>query len=89
MEIAVTDEFLKICSEILSEEKTAEEWKEVESDDMFQTQSFSGGYDATESAFCFSYFDEKNEEFWFQLTFDEISEILKKQKRSISIWPAE
>lgn len=36
----------------------------IESDDMFQTQNYVGGFDATEMSFCFSYFDANRDEFY-------------------------
>jgi hypothetical protein len=76
MNINVTDEFKAICNDILNENKTEEEWAEIESDDMFQTNSFSGGYDADEEAFCFSFYNEDSDEYWFQLTLEEIKKVV-------------
>jgi hypothetical protein len=72
MQILIDDEFLTICEEILKEGHSLEEWREIESDDMFQTSHYEGGFDATEDAFCFSYFDPDGDELWFQLTLSEI-----------------
>lgn len=81
----VDDEFLKICKEILSQNKSEEKWAEIESDDMFQTENYEGGYDATEREFCFSYYDNIRNEFWFQLTLNEIQEVVVGQKREIDL----
>lgn len=75
MIILITEELKGICYTIAKEQKTALERKEVEADDMVRSPSFEGGYDATEHAFCFSYYDAKKPEFWFQLTLDEVNEI--------------
>jgi hypothetical protein len=72
MKIKVTDEFKSICGEILKEKKSEQEWAAIESDDMFQTKSFCGGYDADEKAFCFSYYNKNGDEYWFQLTLEEV-----------------
>lgn len=81
----VNDEFRRIAKEIVDENKSDEEWSEVESDDMFQTESFIGGYDATEQAFCFSYYDEKKNEYWFQLTLEEMRAVANGTLSEIGI----
>ncbi len=83
MQIPITDELRSILKQIFDEQKTADEWAEIESDDMFQSESFDGGFDATEQAFCFSYYDDNGDEFWFQLTLPEIPEILAGTKTVI------
>jgi hypothetical protein len=73
----IIDEILiSIFKLILAEDKSLNEWAEIESDDMFQKEPYVGGYDADEEAFCFSYFSEKSE-YWFQVTIDEINEMVK------------
>jgi hypothetical protein len=48
------DKYLKkICSQIIAENKSEEEWSEIESDDMFVLTAYEGGFDATEMMFCF------------------------------------
>ena len=61
MLIPVDQEFLTICEEILKEGHSLEEWREIESDDMFQYPHYEGGFDATEDAFCFSYHDSSGD----------------------------
>ena len=85
MDILVDNEFRNICSEIVVENKTEDQWAAIESDDMFQTSKYCGGYDATEMAFCFSYYDEEQKEFWFQLTLAEIQRIVNRQIEKINI----
>ncbi len=65
------------------------EWEDVESDDMFSTDHFAGGFDGTEKAFCFSYYDANGCEYWFQLTLDEVNAIKSKKKISIQMRKAE
>ena len=89
MNILVTEEFRGICSEIVSERKSDQEWAAVESDDMFQSEHFVGGFDATEQAFCFSYFDPSATEYWFQLTRSEIEEIAAGRRASFDVRAAE
>lgn len=79
MKIQVGEELKKICKSIIEENKNECEWSLIESCDMFQTAHYCGGYDATEKAFCFSYYDDNGEEFWFQLTLKQIKEILEEQ----------
>lgn len=76
MQIPITDELRLIFEQIVNEQKTASEWAEIESDDMFQSKSFDGGFDAIEQAFCFSYYDDNGDEFWFQLTLSDIEDLL-------------
>jgi hypothetical protein len=81
MEIAVSHELLEICDKILAERRTTEEWAEIESDDMFQSPSYCGGFDADEGAFCFSFYDERRNEFWFQLTLEEVVTLIRVSSR--------
>lgn len=88
MEINIDTNLLNICKEILKENKTPEEWAEIESDDMFQIGSYVGGFDATEMEFCFSFY--KNEkEFWFQISLEEIRDIVRERKTTIQICKVE
>jgi hypothetical protein len=73
--VSISNELLSIFREIIEERKTVGEWAAVESDDMFQIGNYSGGFDATENAFCFSFYNGTGEEFWFQLELDEIKKI--------------
>lgn len=65
------EDFEEIVNKILTENKTLEEWAEIESDDMFQEGDYVGGFDGTEMEFCFSVFENENE-YWFQLPLDDI-----------------
>lgn len=73
MKHAIDELLISIFEEIMIENKTEAEWAEIESCDMFQNESYSGGYDADEQAFCFSHYS-KGTEYWFQLTLSEIEE---------------
>jgi hypothetical protein len=88
MNIPVTDELMDIFRKIESERKSIDEWAEVESDDMFQSESFVGGFDADELAFCFSYFAVGGHEYWFQITLSDIERILAGNSVRISGTPA-
>jgi hypothetical protein len=76
MDIPINEELLTILREIHSQSKSEEEWAAIESSDMFQSASYDGGYDATEQAFCFSYYAPDGMEYWFQLTLDDIAAVL-------------
>ncbi|WP_051327232.1 hypothetical protein [Desulfatibacillum aliphaticivorans] len=65
------------------------EWTGIESDDMFQTASFCGGYDADENAFCFSFFSKSGKEYWFQLTIKEITDISNRKVETIEVRAAD
>jgi len=89
MEIVLTDEFKTICEDIIKENKSDEEWAEIESDDMFQTKSYCGGYDADEEAFCFSSYNENDDEYWFQLNLEEIKKVINGELSTVEARPAE
>jgi hypothetical protein len=76
--------FLSICREILEENKSENEWAEIESDDMFQEGNYEGCFDATEMEFCFSVF-ENGEEFWFQFPLNKIQSFIENVETEIEI----
>lgn len=59
------NELLRHFDEVAKMGLGESEWAERESSAMFQSQHFSGGFDATEGAFLFSYFPDDGGEFWF------------------------
>lgn len=89
VELTIMEEFQDICTQIVTENKSEQEWSEIESTDMFQTRSFLGGFDATDQVFSFSYFDEQKKEFWFYLTLEEVEEVAKGLKHSIQLHTAD
>ncbi len=89
MKISTNAEIISICREILNEQKTEEEWAGHESDDMFQTDNFACGFDADETAFCFSHYDSDGREFWFQLTLGEIKDVVNGNISVINADPAD
>lgn len=76
MNLTVDDELRRICEIIQTEDLDLSKWREIESDDMFQTENYIGGFDATENAFCFSYFRDPRNELWIQITIHEVKKIL-------------
>jgi hypothetical protein len=89
MNVPVGEELRQICRLIVSEGLLEHEWAARESDDMFQSHAFSGGFDATEMAFCFSYYAPDGSEHWFQMTLAEVQEIAAGAVREVSALPAE
>ena len=85
MKIKIDEEFVSLCKEILSYKKSANEWALIESDDMFKTEKYEGGYDATENEFCFSYYDENHQEYWFQLGMRDIEKISLGEKEEMEV----
>ncbi len=52
---------------------------------MFQSKNYCGGYDVDEMAFCFSYYDNKKVEYWFQLTLKQVKELIEGRIKEISL----
>lgn len=73
--LIIDQELRHILFQIKNENKTLEEWAEIESSDMFQSENYCGGFDATENAFTFSYFAKDSVEYWFQFSLDELEAI--------------
>jgi hypothetical protein len=88
VQIPISNELLTLLRSILEENKSVDEWKAIESDDMFQSENYSGGFDATENAFCFSFYEKNGAEYWFQLSFDDIQRIVESEKGEVDMRPA-
>jgi hypothetical protein len=78
MKLLIDQELIEILQSIREKGLTIKQWQEIESSDMFQSEHFTGGFDAIENAFCFSFFSEEKE-YWFQVTLEQIDEILNKR----------
>lgn len=89
MDYTIDPEFVELCKKIIAENKREDEWAEIESDDMIQEGKYEGGYDADEMAFCFSVDLENDDEYWFQVTLDEVGKIASGALTKLSIRPAE
>ena len=76
MTLDVTHELLMIFLEIIDQRLSENEWAKIESSDMFQTQSYCGGFDATEMEFCFSYYAPDGKEYWFQLPLETVNRLV-------------
>jgi len=75
MRLSIDSELRELCREIADENRPEEEWAEMEADDMFSSESYEGGFDAAEEAFCFSRSSQGGQELWFQLTLSEVKAI--------------
>ncbi len=82
------DELRAICREITSSAQSEDAWAEQESDDMFQTSHYCGGFDADERAFCFSY-HSSGPEMWFQLSLSEVMTLSEGRQLSFEMRPAQ
>ena len=85
MEHKVEQELRFICESILKENKTLQEWSEIESDDLFQHGAYKGGFDATEEEFCFSVY-LNDEEYWFQFSLNDVNGIVDGSISTIEIY---
>lgn len=84
----VDDVFRAIYEQIVNEGLPESQWAEIESDDMFQVGNYEGGFDADEAAFCFSVHTSDGE-WWFQLTLDEIVDVVQRRRGTFEARPAE
>lgn len=88
MKMPIDKELRAIFRKIFDEGLPEEGWAALESDDMFQSTRYDGGFDATENAFCFSMYSG-DQEFWFQVTLGEIEAALRGEINSIEVRSAE
>lgn len=84
----VEDAFRRICEQIVSEGLQESQWAAIESDDMFRVGNYEGGFDADEVAFCFSVHSADGE-WWFQLTLEEIVDVVERRRETFEARPAE
>jgi len=63
-QLRVDEDLKQICRLIIAENKTDDQWSKIESDDMFQTGPYCGGYSGIEQEFWFSYYDSEKKEWW-------------------------
>jgi hypothetical protein len=76
-QIEADEHIREICREIVAQNKSITEWDQIESDDMFQSGPYEGGYDATEQEFLFSYYDATGTEYWFDFSLEIAQKIAK------------
>jgi hypothetical protein len=82
-------EFRELCVQIVAEALPEAGWAEREADDTFQTEHYSGGFDATESAFCFSHYRDDGTEWWFQLSLDDVARVADGEAVTLKERPSE
>jgi hypothetical protein len=83
MKITITDELRAIFRQIVAENRTVDEWALIEADDYYQTDHYACGFDATEMAFCFSFYDT-DKEIWFQLTLEELDDLIMLETGTVN-----
>jgi hypothetical protein len=88
MKHKLSSEFYEICKKIVSENKSNSEWAAIESDDMFQTKIYEGGFDGTELEFVFSVFIE-SKEYWLHLSLEDINKIHNREIDEVEIVEAD
>ena len=83
----IEEELKTLCKEILHKNKSLEEWAEIESCDMFQSDKYCGGFESIEDQFCFSVYLPEGE-YWFQFPLKDVERIISGEIKEISIRPA-
>ena len=83
MIISVDEKLKSICKEIKEANKTLEEWIETECSDEFENFPYAGGFEAIEKAFCFSYYSDDGNEYIFQITLEDVNDILSDKLKQI------
>lgn len=85
MKYEIDEAFVRICKQILAEDNTVEEWYEIQSDDMFQDEKYCGGFESMEDEFTFSLYDENGDEYWFEVTLEEVKDIVGGKLNTVEI----
>lgn len=86
IEIVADAPLRSICVAIVATGFGTVEWADRESDDWFQDGPYTGGYDATESAFCFEV-TVAGQELWFQFTLEDARRIAAGERLRIEARP--
>lgn len=77
--VAVDEELREHLDEIIRENKSEDEWSEIEADDWFQSKHYCGGYCADERAFVFSQYRKDGQELWFQFPLSIVNEARREE----------
>ena len=77
---ALKSELLRHFDQIATMDLDQAGWAERESSDMFQSDHFSGGFDATEGEFLFSYFPDEGGEFWFGISLADVQRAIDSRE---------
>ena len=83
--VKVEPELVQICKDIEAKGWTLEQWAEHDSYDMFQTETFCGGFDCCDMLFTFGRYQNGEELYCVQLTLDQVPLVTKGIMRSIEI----
>lgn len=83
--LQIDEELIEICQQIKSENKSVEEWREIESSDMFQTAHYCGGFESDEAVFTFSYYSTEGEELWLYLELEQVMQIIEGKITEITV----
>jgi hypothetical protein len=83
------EEFREICRTIVEVGRSEAQWALVESDDMFQSRQYRGGFDATEGSFCSSYYSPDGSEYWFQVGLESVKAIARGEALGLELRVAE
>lgn len=78
-------EFVAIARHIAERQLSPSQWAEIESCDMFQSDHYCGGFEALEEAFCFSFLDTDDREWWFQISLDEALSVAKGHELQVEL----
>ena len=84
MELAIDQDLMAICQEIITDNHSEDEWAEMESGDMFQRGRYSGGFDSDDMFFAFSY-DEDGSEWCLSLTLQEVQQVVSGEKATVQV----
>lgn len=82
------DDLRGICREFVAQGRNLNEWDSVESDDMFQRGAFVGGYEGSEQAFTFSYYDAAKKEWWLSFALPVAEKIARGEGYWLDLYEA-
>lgn len=83
MKHIIESELRDICQDIVDRDQSLDEWREMASSDEFQGERYSGGFEAEEDAFSFSYYGDDSTELFFQFSLEEAAEIASGEQKSV------
>jgi hypothetical protein len=83
MKLKIDQELLSLIAKIQQANLNEDQWAEIESSDMFQSENYSGGYDADDNEFCFSHFSLNRNEYWFSFTIEDVEAIINNEKKFV------
>jgi hypothetical protein len=87
-QLKADDDLRGICREIVAQGRSVNEWDSVESDDMFQRGALVGGYEGSEQAFAFSYYDAAKKEWWLSFALPVAEKIARGEEYWLDLYEA-